>query len=90
MKLINKDQTSFKLNIQNYQFPKMETEEYDSNWLMIQIKVHHQKGEWQSVDPSLLTYEAKEIAEWLEKIAKKESVKKELKFKSFINSYFRP
>jgi len=80
MKFTNKDQTSFELNILNYQFPEMETEEYDSNWLMVQIKVRHQKSEWQSVDPSLLTYEAKEIAEWLERIAKKESVKKQLGF----------
>ena len=76
MKLRNKDNTSFELKILNYQFPKMETEEYDSIWLMIQIKVKHPKGEWQARDPSLLTYEAKEIADWLEKIAKNEYVEK--------------
>jgi len=80
MKLKNKDNTSFELNIQNYQFPKMETDEYDSNWLMIQTKVKHPQGEWQSIDPSLLTYEVKHIADWLEKIAKNESVEKTLAF----------
>lgn len=80
MKLKNKDQASFELNIQNYQYPGLKTEGYDSNWLMVQIKVNHPKGKWESVDPSLLTWELKEIAEWFEKIQKKEIVEKELVF----------
>lgn len=80
MKLINKNQTNFELDIAGYQYPGMETEEYDSNWLMIRIKVKHSKGEWQSTDPSLLTYEAKELAQWLEKIGRNEPVEEEMAF----------
>jgi len=80
MKLINKDHTGFELTIADYQFPEMATEEYDSNWLIIQIDVKHTKGEWQSSDPALLTYEAKELAQWLETIGKNEPVEEEIVF----------
>ncbi len=39
MKLLNNDQTGFELTIAGYQFPEMETEEYDSNWLLIQKSI---------------------------------------------------
>ena len=80
MRLINNDQTGFELDIVGYQFPELETEEYDSNWLLIRIIVKHPEGEWQSIAPSLLTYEAKELALWLEKIGKKEPVEEEIAF----------
>jgi hypothetical protein len=80
VRLQNKDNTGFELNILKYEFPEEESAQYDSNWLMIEISVNHPKGEWQSSDPSLLTYEAKAIADWLEKIAANEIAEKTLSF----------
>jgi len=65
---------SFGLEIVGYQFPQMETEKYDSNWLMIRINVSHPKGDWSATDPSLLTYEVARFAKWLEAIHNGESV----------------
>lgn len=74
MKIEASTGVSLGLSIVGYQFPQMATEEYDSNWLMIQINVSHPKGDWTSTDPSLLTYEVAEFAEWLEAIHNGESV----------------
>ena len=68
MKLKSSTGMAFELKIMGYQFPHMETEEYDSNWLMIRINVSHPKGDWASTDPSLLTYEVAHLAEWLEAV----------------------
>jgi hypothetical protein len=80
MKLEASTGISFGLEIVGYQFPQMETEEYDSNWLMIQIDVSHPQGDWTSTDPSLLTYEAARLAEWLEAIHNGTSVQPTIGF----------
>jgi len=78
MKLKTLEGMAFELEIVGYQFPHMETEEYDSNWLMIRIDVSHPKGGWASTDPSLLTYEVADLAEWLEAVYNGESVDPEM------------
>jgi hypothetical protein len=80
MKLKASTGMAFELEIVGYQFPHMVIEEYDSNWLVIRINVSHPKGDWTSTDPSLLTYEVAELAEWLEAIHNGKSVRKELGF----------
>jgi hypothetical protein len=75
MKLKGSTGMAFELEIVGYQFPQMVTEEYDSNWLMIRIDVSHPKGDWTSTDPSLLTYEVAELADWLDAIHNGESVR---------------
>ena len=52
-----------------YQFPELETKEYDSNWLNILVTVRHPRATWTTVDASLLTYELKALGEWLREIA---------------------
>jgi hypothetical protein len=51
--------------IVGYQFPEVAEAEYDSNWLMVKIVVRHPDGDWSAVDPALLTYEVRELADWL-------------------------
>lgn len=80
MKLESSTGMSFGLEIVGYQFPHLQTEEYDSNWLMIRIDVSHPKGDWTSTDPSLLTYEVARFAEWLEAIHIGESVQSVIGF----------
>jgi len=60
------------LRITNYQFPKITNCEYDSNWLLVYLKVKSECGNWQTVDPSLLTSDVNEIINWFEKLSKNE------------------
>lgn len=57
------------MEILGYQFPRLENEPYDSDWLNITIRVKHPRGSWTATDPSLLTYEVERLADWLEAIA---------------------
>jgi hypothetical protein len=69
MKLASKDGHLFEMRILQYQFPHMETEDYDSNWLIIEGEVIHPKGSWHFRDPCLLTYEAERLASWMDAVA---------------------
>jgi len=69
MKLARKDGQIFDMRILGYQFPHKETEEYDSNWLIIAGEVMHSRGSWHFSDPCLLTYEAERLASWMDAVA---------------------
>lgn len=60
---------ALELVLVGYQFPQIATAEYDSNWLNVRVRVHHARGDWTAQDPSLLTYEAAQLADWLEAVA---------------------
>lgn len=70
MKLTGESHTSFALQVVGYQFPELENDDYDSNWLNVRIDVSHPKGSWTATDPSLLTYEFRQLEDWLGAIAK--------------------
>lgn len=59
---------SIEFRILNYQFPGNEDCEYDSNWLNIFIKVDSTRGNWQAIEPALLTWEIQQLIEWLKRI----------------------
>lgn len=60
---------SLELTFLGYQFPHLATEEYDSNWLNIRVRVQHPRGRWSAQDACLLTYEAAALAHWLDAVA---------------------
>jgi hypothetical protein len=62
------DQT-VEFRITNYQFPEITDCEYDSNWLLIYLKVKSDCGNWETVDPSLLVRDITDIIEWFEKLS---------------------
>lgn len=68
MRFSRSDQCFFELKIRDYQFPDIIGEQYDSNWLMVEIKVRHPLGEWSAVNPSLLTSEIADLIRWIEAI----------------------
>lgn len=70
----------FQLTIINYQFPKIEKDYYDSNWLIINIKVKGLRESWGVTDPMLLTFEVKELARWLEDLINNNERSKDLNF----------
>lgn len=80
MRLKTKDGESLDLRVTGYQFPQLETELYDSNWLIVEGSLTHQQDVWTFRDPCLLTYEAVELANWIEQIAKGHSSEQSLRF----------
>lgn len=73
--------SSFQFEIINYQFPDSFSNEYDENWLMIKINIIQDELKWSKVDPCLLTWEVKEIADWFYKLANNQKLKnRELRF----------
>ena len=64
---INNQTVEFRIT--NYQFPEITDCEYDSNWLLIYLKVKSDCGSWETVDPSLLTGDIIDIIEWFEKLS---------------------
>ena len=69
MKLVSSTGSSFELRVIGYQFPNIENERCDSNWLIIEVSVVHPDGSWTARDPSLLTSEAMRLADWLIDVA---------------------
>ena len=69
MRLATNTDFAVELRIAGYQFPDNHTAKYDSNWLVIEGRVHHPSGDWTFRDPCLLTYEAAQLADWLEWVA---------------------
>jgi len=80
VKFTSSSGSGFKLEILGYQFPHLETEEYDSNWLIIKTNVTHPERSWTSRGPDLLTYEIAELADWLVGIAHGQAVNPVLRF----------
>ncbi len=70
MLLSGDDSNRFELSVVGYQFPHLENEEYDSDWLRIHIQVNHPRGTWTSTDSCLLTWEVERLVEWFTSIAK--------------------
>ena len=72
MRLLAARDCALQLELIGYQFPALETEPYDSNWLNIRIQATHPGGKWTATDPSLQTSEVARLADWLDGIAKGE------------------
>jgi hypothetical protein len=74
MRLHSSDGASLEVKILGYEFPDIETEEYDSNWLVIEIDATHPSGHWVCRDSCLLTYEVAALANWLAGIPRGQDV----------------
>jgi hypothetical protein len=66
MQLTNNQGDSFEIQILGYQFPNMPEDEWDSNWLQIQLTVVLGQRAWTVTDPLLTTFEVERLADWLE------------------------
>lgn len=71
----------FEFDIVGYEFPLSGMlDQFDSNWLRLQIRVVHPRGEWEVTDPCLLTWEVKELADWFAALAHGKLVDPSLEF----------
>jgi len=80
MRISGSDGTIFEMSVVGYQYQGIQNEEYDSNWWRIWIHVVHPRGEWNSLDASLLTWGVKSLADWFDSIAKGDQVDVEHSF----------
>jgi hypothetical protein len=68
--LRGRDLSEFELRIAGYQFPEIESDEFDANWLVIEGRVAPaDERAWEFRDPSLLTWEVEGLCNWLEVLA---------------------
>ncbi len=53
------------LAVVGYQFPDEARDPWDSNGLLVSVRVLAPEGSWEVVDPCLTTWEAKRLVSWL-------------------------
>jgi hypothetical protein len=64
------DNQTVELAITNYQFPDIIEGGWDGNWLNIYLEVKSKDGHWQTIDPSLTTWEVQWLIDWFNTLAK--------------------
>ncbi|MGH9279787.1 MAG: WapI family immunity protein [Acidimicrobiales bacterium] len=69
MLLRGREGSELELAIVGYQFPAERFDPWDSNWLLVSVRVRATEGSWEVVDPCLTTWEGAELARWLAAIA---------------------
>lgn len=65
MLLCGREGNELELGVVGYQFPDEERDPWDSNWLLVSVRVLAPAGSWEVVDPCLTTWEAKRLVSWL-------------------------
>lgn len=57
------------MTVIDYEFPEVHDDQYDSNWLIIEIRATRAKDSWSASYPCMLTGELAELADWLDAVA---------------------
>ncbi len=65
MLLKGREGNELELGLVGYQFPEEERDPWDSNWLLVSVRVLAPEGSWEVVDPCLTTWEAKRLVSYL-------------------------
>ena len=60
------------LKICDYEFPKLDksADEYEKNWLQIEVQAKYKDLEWSRTTPALLTWEVQELADWFRELSR--------------------
>ena len=74
MLLRGRDGSELELNVEDYQFPEVEADPWDSNSLLVAVRVVSVQGTWEAVDPCLTTWEAVRLCRWLALLAAGDAV----------------
>ena len=64
------DNQIVEIKITDYQFPRETDDDWDKNWLSIYLKVKSNFGNWQTIDPSLTTWEVRELINWFDTLSR--------------------
>ncbi len=68
-----------KLSILGYEFPSIE-EDYDANWLIVEVEVSNELGKWKRQSPCILTWELQWLSKWLLHVVNHEAKRREIGF----------
>lgn len=60
--------SALSVRIAGYQFAEADND-WDANWLTVAVDVRTPQRAWQALAPALLTWEARELAAWLDAVA---------------------
>ena len=69
MRLRGREGNELALSIVGYQFPDEAVDPWDSNGLLVSVRVASARGTWEVVDPCLTTWETRRLASWLAAVA---------------------
>ncbi|MBA3267427.1 MAG: hypothetical protein H0T70_04105 [Acidimicrobiia bacterium] len=69
MELRGRDGTELGLSLVGYQFPDEAVDPWNSNALLVAVRVVSPHGTWEVVDPCLTTWEAARLASWMTTVA---------------------
>ena len=75
MRLRGREGNELALSIVGYQFPDERVDPWDSNGLLVSVRVVTPHGTWEVVDPCLTTWEARQLAVWLSAVARGATVR---------------
>ncbi len=65
MELRGREGNQLALSVVGYQFPDETVDPWESNALLVSVRVVSPQGTWEVVDPCLTTWEAAHLASWL-------------------------
>ncbi len=71
---------SVEIKLIDYEFPNIKNNRWDSNWLIIYLNVKSENGNWDAKDPALLTFEVKDLIDWLKDVCDDKNPKEWLFF----------
>ena len=74
MLLRGRQGTELELELVDYQFPTERVDPWDSNSLLVRVRILTPDGSWDVVDPSLTTWEADHLVRWLATLASQPEV----------------
>jgi hypothetical protein len=80
MRLTGPNENALELGIGGYQFPKKLDEVHDANWPLVDVRAAINGRSWSTRDASLLTWEVKELADWLDSVAAGRTSDSEMSF----------
>ncbi len=63
------DTTRIEIDIADYQFPHLTDDEWDSNWLNVDVALDIGHKHYRRTDPCLTTFELEGLCRWLEEMA---------------------
>jgi hypothetical protein len=72
--------SSFHLEVLGYQYPDIENEVWDSDWLRLYMAASLPQGAWSVTNSFLLTFEVKSLADWLDAVATNMQAQNEIGF----------
>jgi hypothetical protein len=69
VRLAGREGNELELSLVGYQHPEEAVDPWDSNGLLVAVRVVSPHGTWHVVDPCLTTWEAARLASWLGSVA---------------------